>query len=64
VGVPALGQGFGGSRRSAVNKGRAEAEGPTRMKERLRPERGAGGNRGEAAAPSERAWGWGPTRIK
>jgi hypothetical protein len=31
-------------------------------RERLRPERGAGGHRGEAAAPSESAWGWGPTR--
>jgi AcrR family transcriptional regulator len=31
---------------------------------RLRPERGAGGKRREAAPPSESAWGWGPTRSK
>jgi hypothetical protein len=30
---------------------------------RLRPERGAGGKRGEAAPPSETAWGWGPART-
>jgi ABC-2 type transport system ATP-binding protein len=32
--------------------------------ERLRPERGAGGNRGEAAAPSESERGWGPASRK
>ncbi len=31
--------------------------------ERLRPERGGGANRREAPAPSESAWGWGPTRT-
>jgi 3-hydroxyacyl-CoA dehydrogenase len=34
------------------------------MEQRLRPERAAGGERGEAAPASESAWGWGPTRIE
>jgi zinc protease len=32
--------------------------------ERLRPERGAGGKRGEAAPPSESERGWGPASIR
>ena len=31
-------------------------------RQRLRPERGAGGERAGGAPPSESAWGWGPTR--
>ena len=31
-------------------------------RERLRPERGAGGKPAEGRPPSESAWGWGPTR--
>ena len=31
---------------------------------RLRPERGDGVDRREAAAPSESEWGWGPTSTR
>jgi len=42
------------------------AVGPTsnKMMKRPRPAGGAGGKRGEAAPPSVREWGWGPTSNK
>jgi hypothetical protein len=35
-----------------------------RERERLRPERGGGADRGGAAAPSESERGWGPASVK
>ncbi len=50
------------SRSSSQFAGRGSRFAVRDWRERLRPERAAGGERREAAPASESAWGWGPTR--
>src|SRR4051812_47818455 len=55
-----------GPRKSVMSKSELSRDpgcGIRNPRERLRPERAAGGKRRAAAPASESAWGWGPTRT-